>query len=177
MLARPRSCRESVTLPKVQLSTGDQAIKRSGYVAYTFRNSASLVLPPYQIRLESSMEVSDIAPSVSYYTDSSHSVASTGLVTSLFSPIMMVIFFMIPADLRRETTRNWGSCRTLFDKSPERSDWQRDYMQYGLDTRVFTIATTDAHILRYCIPMDNQRPELDLKHFKDICPDRNGASV
>ena len=27
---------------------------------------------------------------------------------------------------------------------------------------------------RYCVPMDNQRPELDLKHFKDICPDQNG---
>jgi hypothetical protein len=50
-------------------------------------------------------------------------------------------------------------------------------MQYGLDSRVFTIPTTDGDILRYCIPMDNQRPGLDLKHFKDICPDKNGASV
>jgi len=33
--------------------------------------------------------------------------------------------------------------------------------------------TTDGHTLRYCIPMDNQRPGLDLKHFKDVCPDRN----
>ena len=23
--------------------------------------------------------------------------------------------------------------------------------------------------------MDNQRPQLDLKFYKDICPDRNGA--
>ncbi|KAF5344988.1 hypothetical protein D9756_011293 [Leucocoprinus leucothites] len=29
------------------------------------------------------------------------------------------------------------------------------------------------HAIWYCIPMDNQRPELDLKHFKDICPDQN----
>ncbi|PPQ80101.1 hypothetical protein CVT25_001469, partial [Psilocybe cyanescens] len=29
------------------------------------------------------------------------------------------------------------------------------------------------HAIWYCIPMDNQRPELDLKHFKDICPDKN----
>ena len=28
---------------------------------------------------------------------------------------------------------------------------------------------------RYCVPMDNQRPELDLKFFNDICPDKNGA--
>ncbi|KAF8266460.1 hypothetical protein EI94DRAFT_1701713 [Lactarius quietus] len=26
---------------------------------------------------------------------------------------------------------------------------------------------------RYCVPMDNQRPELDLKFFDDICPDKN----
>ncbi|KAF8256979.1 hypothetical protein EI94DRAFT_1761542 [Lactarius quietus] len=27
------------------------------------------------------------------------------------------------------------------------------------------------HVIWYCVPMDNQRPELDLRHFKDICPD------
>jgi hypothetical protein len=47
---------------------------------------------------------------------------------------------------------------------------------FGL-SGVFMIAITDGHTLRYCIPMDNQRPELDLKHFQDICPDRNGALV
>ncbi|KAH8994691.1 GTP-binding protein [Lactarius hatsudake] len=30
-----------------------------------------------------------------------------------------------------------------------------------------------SHILRYCVPMDNQRPELDLRFFKGICPDQN----
>ncbi|KAF5345228.1 hypothetical protein D9756_011487 [Leucocoprinus leucothites] len=29
------------------------------------------------------------------------------------------------------------------------------------------------HAIWYCVPMDNQRPGLDLKHFKDICPDQN----
>jgi len=29
---------------------------------------------------------------------------------------------------------------------------------------------------RFCIPMDNDRPSLDLKHFDDICPDKNGMS-
>jgi hypothetical protein len=29
---------------------------------------------------------------------------------------------------------------------------------------------------RYCIPMDNDRPSLDLKYFGDICPDKNGMS-
>jgi hypothetical protein len=29
-------------------------------------------------------------------------------------------------------------------------------------------------LLRYCIPMDNDRPELELKHFEHVCPDKNG---
>jgi len=29
------------------------------------------------------------------------------------------------------------------------------------------------HAIWYCIPMDNDRPELEVKHFHDICPDRN----
>ncbi|KAH9054716.1 hypothetical protein EDB87DRAFT_1568149 [Lactarius vividus] len=28
------------------------------------------------------------------------------------------------------------------------------------------------HAIWFCVPMDNQRPELDLKYFKDICSDR-----
>ena len=38
-------------------------------------------------------------------------------------------------------------------------------------------STTDGHTFRYCVPMDNQRPQLDLKFYKDICPDQNGASL
>jgi hypothetical protein len=48
-------------------------------------------------------------------------------------------------------------------------------MRYGSDSRLFTVMTTEGYLLRYCIPMDNQRPQLDLKFYKDICPDRNGA--
>jgi len=29
------------------------------------------------------------------------------------------------------------------------------------------------HAIWYCIPMDNDRPSLDLKHFDKICPDKN----
>ncbi|KAH9011199.1 hypothetical protein EDB84DRAFT_1279257 [Lactarius hengduanensis] len=29
------------------------------------------------------------------------------------------------------------------------------------------------HAIWYCVPMDNQRPQLDLRFFKDICPDQN----
>ena len=37
--------------------------------------------------------------------------------------------------------------------------------------------SSDGHILRYCVPMNNQRPELDLKFYNDLCPDRNGAPL
>ena len=45
-----------------------------------------------------------------------------------------------------------------------------------LEAQVFTMLTADGHNVRYCVPMDNQRPQLDLKFYTDICPDQNGAS-
>jgi hypothetical protein len=41
---------------------------------------------------------------------------------------------------------------------------------------VTMIATTNDHVLRYCVPMDDHRPGLNLKFYENICPDRNGAS-
>jgi len=32
-------------------------------------------------------------------------------------------------------------------------------------------------LVRYCIPMDNDQPSLDLKYFRAICPDKNGTSM
>ncbi|KAH9056825.1 hypothetical protein EDB87DRAFT_1164094 [Lactarius vividus] len=32
------------------------------------------------------------------------------------------------------------------------------------------------HAIWYCVPMDNQRPILDLKFFRDVCPDQNDTS-
>jgi len=29
------------------------------------------------------------------------------------------------------------------------------------------------HAIWYCVPMDNQRPQLDLKLFRNVCPDQN----
>jgi hypothetical protein len=40
---------------------------------------------------------------------------------------------------------------------------------------IYSCKLTKLHV-RYCIPMDNDRPELDLKYFGDICPDNNGTS-
>ena len=40
---------------------------------------------------------------------------------------------------------------------------------------ISTIAATDYHGFRYCVPMDGHRPWLDLRFYKSICPDQNGA--
>ena len=41
---------------------------------------------------------------------------------------------------------------------------------------VLAVMTTDGHVLRYCVPMDDHRPGLNLKFYENICPDQNGAS-
>ena len=84
---------------------------------------------------------------------------------------------MTPAESSQVAQRNSGFCRNSFDANVEKGDCAIDCMRYGLDSRMFTITTTDGHILRYCVPMDNQRPQLDLRFFKDICPDQNGAPL
>ncbi|KAH9048903.1 hypothetical protein EDB84DRAFT_82582 [Lactarius hengduanensis] len=42
---------------------------------------------------------------------------------------------------------------------------QRRCGESGLEGRL--------HAIWYCVPMDNQRPQLDLRFFKGICPDQN----
>jgi hypothetical protein len=79
-------------------------------------------------------------------TDSRASVAITKLTTNSSSLTMTVSCSMIPADLSQVAIGSWGLCRTLFDGSPPRSDWHLEYMQYGLDCEVFTIATADGNI-------------------------------
>jgi hypothetical protein len=41
---------------------------------------------------------------------------------------------------------------------------------------VSTAACSRILLSRYCIPMDNDRPSLDIKYIDDICPDKNGTS-
>ena len=84
---------------------------------------------------------------------------------------------MILGESSAGAQRNSESCKNLFEKSAEKSDCETDCMRYGLGFRVFRITTADDYILRYCVPMDNQRPGLDLKFYKDICPDQNGVSL
>ena len=87
---------------------------------------------------------------------------------------MTVTFFTILGELSRAAQKNLGFCKNLFNASVEKGDWETDCMRYGLYSRLFTIVTTTGYF-RYCVPMDNQRPQLDLKFYKDICPDRDGT--
>src|SRR6266702_3685121 len=98
-------------------------------------------------------------------------------MTNLCSPIITVTCFTTLAELSQVVQRNLGFCRNSFKAGLEKRNCIVDCMRYGLDFRVFTITTTNRDTLRYCVPMDNQRPQLDLKFFKDICPDKNGASL
>ena len=59
---------------------------------------------------------------------------------------MTDMLFTILADSRLGAMRNWRSCRDLFDKGPGKGFWKIDYMQYGLLSQVFTIATADDNI-------------------------------
>ena len=42
--------------------------------------------------------------------------------------------------------------------------------------RICNFASPQRLLLRYCVPMDNARPSLDLKYVDVICPDMNGTS-
>jgi hypothetical protein len=46
-------------------------------------------------------------------------------------------------------------------------------MRYGLFVSVPVIATSPGSLFRYCVPMDNARPSLDLANFDKICSEKN----
>jgi hypothetical protein len=46
-----------------------------------------------------------------------------------------------------------------------------------LGIHTFTVPYSQSFLYRYCIPMDNDRPLLDIKHIDEICPDKNGMYV
>ena len=84
-------------------------------------------------------------------------------------------FFMILGESSRVGR---GTQDNLFDSSFEKGCWHEDCTRYGMarmGTRVFTLTTTDGHNPRYYVPKDNQRSLLDLKLYRKICPDQNGA--
>src|SRR5579863_8076537 len=63
-------------------------------------------------------------------------------------------------------------------KSQEKRLRDRLHAIWFVLSRIYSFKFTSSHLLfRYCIPMDNDRPSLDLKHFEAICPDKNGMSM
>jgi hypothetical protein len=80
-------------------------------------------------------------------------------------------------ELSQVAQRNLKYCKDSFNACVEKGDYAINYMPYGLESAASAIMKTDNHFLRYCVPMDNQRPQLDLKFYKDICPDENGESL
>jgi hypothetical protein len=58
--------------------------------------------------------------------------------------------------------------------SLRRSDCRIDYTLFGLFPLCAHNCDFTGLFFRYCIPMDNDRPSLELRHFEGICPDKNG---
>ena len=73
-------------------------------------------------------------------------MASIASSMNLASAIMTDTFFTILADSRLGAMRNWQSCRDLFDRGLRKGFYKIGYMQYGLTSQVFTIATADDNI-------------------------------
>ena len=109
-----------------------------------------------------------------------HAGCSAGSITSptnSLSQTTMGMFFTTPAELSPAAKKSWKSFKILFVRSQQRSDSEIDYMRYGSSVAEYLYVMAAYHCaFRYCIPMDNRRPSLDLKHFNDICPDQNGRS-
>ena len=143
-----------------------------------FVDSASLVSLPYQIQLDPSMEVSDRVPFVGYYLPLSQRGDHRIEDEIVFSNHEGYIFH----DSRGFESGGADELKIVQNFVQQKSGENRlanrlHAIWFELPRFKFTITITDGHGIRYCIPMDNVRPELDLKHFKDICPDPNGVSV
>ena len=106
------------------------------------------------------------------------SEANTASTTNSCSLIIGVTSFTIHEESSRVAQKNSRFCANSFDVVVESFDCEQDCMRYGLGLECHNLRQlTDGHALRYCVPMDNQRPELDLKFYNDICPDRNGTPL
>jgi len=63
-------------------------------------------------------------------------------------------------------------------KSEERRLKDRLHAIWCVLLSIYSCKFTRPRLLfRYCIPMDNDRPSLDLKYFGEICPDKNGMPM
>lgn len=170
---RLRSCRGSVKLQRVPPSTGET----KGYVDQ-FCLLASLFSLPTRFDLTHPWMLVTIVLFSSIAAKHRISEASTVSTTKQCSRSIRVMFFTTRAELSRVAQRNSKFCRSLFDASVVRTNWVLDYTRFGMDSSVcHQYDKLTVMFSRYCVPMDNQRPQLDLKFYKDICPDRNGTPL
>ena len=147
---------------------------RGRYVVNVFVCESDLIND--QATLDPSMDVSDSSTSLRLHLNIGTSEASTPSKMNFSSLITRVTFFTILVESSPVAQRNSKFCKNSFNASVEKGDCMIDCMLYGLDAQVFTMSTADGYTFRYCVPMDNQRPQLDLKFYKDICPNQNGVS-
>jgi hypothetical protein len=113
--------------------------------------------------------------------------------TSLRLPLNMKLARRAPHRRRARVLQSQGLCfsRLAGNRGRRRGDTQDLERFYSTQVRrnesarqiarnmvrlVSTITTTNYHTFRYCVPMDGHRPGLDLRFYKNICPDQNGAS-
>ena len=166
---------ETTESPVVQRQQGRMIVEDVCGPAFFCRPETDLAAN--QVILDPTMEVGGDRTSLRVASKHRAREASTASTTNLCSPITRATFFMIHAELSRVAQWSSGFCKNLYDASVKRGSCEKNCMPSGLHSPAFTMTTTDSYIFRYCVPMDNQRPQLDLKFFKDICPDRNGASL
>jgi hypothetical protein len=101
------------------------------------------------------------------------SVACTTSTTKSPSQRTIVMFSMTLEDSRQGVEGSWRLCKILSVVGHRRGNWREDCTQYGLFVSVPVVATLQGSLLRYCIPMDNARPSLDLANFDKVLPDKN----
>ena len=68
---------------------------------------------------------------------------------------------------------SYKSCKTSCARRRQHPNWRIDCMQFGLLCCSSGYASCNV-LVRYCIPMENDRPALDMRFFDAICPDKNG---
>ena len=130
-----------------------------------------------QIRLDPTTEVSQYFNGLSLRQQvcdhTSSSVAIITSRTSSCSPNTMVTFFTILVDSRLVMKANYKLCKSLCAGRRPHPNWRIDYMQSGL-LHCSSGYASCSDLVRYCIPMENDRPALDMRFFDAICPDKNG---
>ena len=179
---RHPSYKESAKRRIVPSSTGKAWGERRYVVRYVVRSlrlPVSLISLPNRLNLTRLWRLVKLVI-VHLFSCFKHrdSEASTISTTNSCSPIITVTFFTILGELSRVAEKNSRFCKNSFDASVEKGNCKTNCMRYGLDYHLFTISTTtECYMFRYCVPMDNQRPQLDLKFYKDICPDGNGMPL